>query len=83
MAGSKSHLIQNPRELIASSDMTRAGQLAAREQQNADQAKSVRADFYAPGTIDDFGRTARNAAALPISGALVAPAHRRRNPPPP
>lgn len=74
-AGSKSHLIQNPREIVVSSDLTRIGQLLDREQQNADQAKSVRADFYTPasGTIDDFGNTNRGTASLPISGALVAP----------
>jgi len=74
-AGSKSHFIQNPREMIVSTDLTRIGKLAVREQQDADQAKSVRADFYtsASGTIDDFGPANRATAATPISGALVAP----------
>jgi hypothetical protein len=75
MAGSKTHLIQNAREMGVSTDLTRVGQLAAREQQNADMADSVRADFYNPltGIIDDFGATHRAAAYEPIPEALVAP----------
>ena len=74
MAGSKTHMIQNPREQVISPDLTRIGQLAAREQQNADMAKSVRADFFRPfpstPIIDDFGSSARGAAAGPIAAAL-------------
>ena len=75
MAGSKTHLIQNAREMVVSTDLTRIGQLAAREQQNADMANSVRADFYNPatGTADDFGGTNRGAAYEAIPSALVAP----------
>lgn len=75
MAGSKSHLIQNAREMVVSSDLTRIGQLAAREQQNADMARAVRADFYNPltGTADDFGGTHRASAYEVIPSALVAP----------
>ena len=75
MAGSKTHFIQNAREMVVSTDLTRIGQLAAREQQNADMANSVRADFYNPatGTFDDFGGTNRGAAYEAIPSALVAP----------
>ena len=75
MAGSKTHLLQNAREMGVSTDLTRVGKLAAREQQNADMADSVRADFYNPltGTIDDFGSTHRGAAYESIPEALVAP----------
>jgi hypothetical protein len=75
MAGSKTHLIQNAREMIVSTDLTRIGQLAAREQQNADMARAMRADFYNPvtGTVDDFGGTNRGSAYEVIPSALVAP----------
>ena len=78
MAGSKTHMIQNAREAVISSDLTRIGQLAAREQQNADMAKSVRADFFSPApttpVIDDFGASSRGgASASPIAAALSPP----------
>ena len=77
MAGSKTHMIQNPREEVISPDLTRIGQLAAREQQNADMARAVRADFYQPHltapVIDDFGSSDRGAAAGPIAAALSPP----------
>lgn len=78
MAGSKTHMIQNAREAVISSDLTRIGQLAAHEQQNADMAKSVRADFFSPApttpVIDDFGASSRGgASASPIAAALSPP----------
>jgi hypothetical protein len=74
MAGSKTHLIENAREMLLSTDITRIGKLAAREQQSADRAKALRADFYTPGSFDDFsasGRYFTNFEA--IAGALFAP----------
>jgi hypothetical protein len=77
MAGSKTHMIQNAREEVISSDLTRIGQLAAREPQNANMAKSVRADFFSPApttpVIDDFGSSSRGAASAPIAAALSPP----------
>ena len=75
MAGSKSHLIQNAREMVVSSDLTRIGKLAAREQQNAEEARAIGRDFYNPttGVIDDFGASARGGAIEAIPSALVAP----------
>ena len=72
MAGSKSHMIENPREEVLSTDLTRIGKLAAREQQDADRAKAVRADFYVPGTFDDFDPSARSTASAAIPGLLSA-----------
>ena len=73
MAGSKTFMIENAREELLSSDLTRIGKLAAREQQNADMAKNIRADFFVPGTIDDFGASNRGMASKVIPSALVAP----------
>jgi len=73
MAGSKSHLIQNAREIWVSTDATRMGKLAAREQQDADRAKATRADFYMPGMFNDFSVTRRVNAFEAIPGLLRAP----------
>jgi hypothetical protein len=73
MAGSKTHLIENAREMLLSTDITRIGKLAAREQQSADRAKALRADFYLPGSFDDFSASGRLANFQAIPGALSAP----------
>ena len=70
MAGSKTFMNENPREIVVSTDITRIGKLAAREQQNAEMERNTRADFVVPGNFDDFGPTARNAARQVIVGAL-------------
>ena len=75
MAGSKTFMIENAREDVLSNDLTRMGKLAGREQQDAEMAHNARADFFVPGTFDDFGDTARDVTlrglAEVIAGALV------------
>ena len=71
MAGSKSFMNENAREIVVSTDLTRIGKLAAKEQQDAEKARNARADFFVPGAFDDFGPTARTAAAEVITGAIA------------
>ena len=75
MAGTPSRMNQSAREQILSTDLNRIGNLAGRELMDAAQSRSVRADFYAPGTntFDDFTAVSKVAQAIPLSGLTKVP----------
>ena len=75
MPGMRSRMNQSSREEVIASDLNRIGKLAARESQDADAARSSRADFYSPvlNTFDDFSTVSKTAQSVPITGLTKAP----------
>ena len=75
MPGMRSRMNQSNREQVISSDLNRLGKLVNREAQDAEAARNVRPDFYAPASnsFDDFTASSRTTNAVPISGVTTPP----------
>lgn len=74
MPGQKTREIWNLGEEVLSTDLTRIGLLIGKEALDADELRSVRADFYDPSAnvFDDFS-SSKASLATPIFGLLKPP----------
>jgi hypothetical protein len=75
MPGQRRRELWTNRETILSSDLTRVGKLANMEFQQAEELRSMRADFYLPAsnTFEDFASATKDAAYIAIPGLTRAP----------
>lgn len=75
MPGERRRELWTNREVVLSSDLTRIGKLANMETQNAEELRSMRADFYLPtsNTFDDISSTTKDLAYTSIPGLTRAP----------